>query len=59
MLNTRPVSSRSAFGAEPRILSSKRELISAPLLLVVTWKVREAGATTPDTCKSKKLIYKD
>lgn len=32
MLNTRPVSSKSAFGAAPKILSSKIELISAPRL---------------------------
>lgn len=55
MLSTRPVSSRSAFGALPRIRSSKIELISAPpaRLDVETWKLREptiaAGAATPET----------
>ena len=47
--NTRPVSSRLAFGAEPRILSSKMEEISAEaapaccVVLVLNWRL----ANTP------------
>lgn len=57
MLNTRPVSSKSAFGADPSMRSSKMELISAPRCGHDTWILRlataTAGATTPAVFKNK------
>ena len=42
MLNTRPVSSKSALGAAPKILSSKIAEISAPRAGVEMWNLRAA-----------------
>lgn len=42
MLNTRPVSSKSAFGAAPKMRSSKMLEISAPRWLAETWNLRAA-----------------
>jgi hypothetical protein len=53
ILSTRPVSSRSAFGADPKMRSSRIEEISAPRLFGVTWSFRAAtdvaGKATPAT----------
>lgn len=43
MLNTRPVSSKSAFGAEPKIRSSKMDEISAARLHDDTCNLRAAN----------------
>lgn len=45
ILNTRPVSSKSALGADPKIRSSRIEEISAPRLGAERWILRAATET--------------